>query len=87
MKFTLKDGRVLTGQQMADLDNCGCVGMHDGIPHWIHMDELFHSMNLKMLEKQSFLTSIAFAREESDRLKELLYQMNKYGVVEIQRKE
>ena len=92
MKFELTDGTILSSEEMAKLDDCGCVGMHDGIPHWIHMDNLVHSMNKPMLDRgndekldysQRLLSLLGFATEEKARLAELFYQMKKYKVARI----
>ncbi len=68
---------ILKGKFWDDLralpKDCGCI-THDG-PHFVHMQEILHEKNLKLLESQSIFAPIAFSREEIARLRELRIEL------------
>jgi hypothetical protein len=66
--------RLNTGETV-DLvhDDCECVKMHDGIPHWLHMDKTIERMNRQRLNDSISNCNLMFhwfAEAEIRRLQE-----------------
>ena len=72
MKLRLTDGTIVEAEK-----DCRCV-THEG-PHWIHMDDLWKSMNRDMLQA----SPRGFIAEECARLRQKAYDMKFYGIAEI----
>lgn len=80
MKFRMFDGSIVDA-----VKDCECV-THT-VPHWVHMDNIDHILNARLLEGGSFLGTIGFAKEEGARLRVKLFELKSRGIAEIIKEE
>ena len=65
---------LLTGEIVELPKDCGCV-IHEG-PHWLHMDDVRHDLNRRLLDT----SPMGFAIEEQARLGDKLHEMTTRGI-------
>ena len=80
MKFRMSDGSIVDA-----VKDCEC-GTHT-VPHWVHMDSIDKNLNKRLLEKGSFLGTLAFTENELVRLRVKSSELKSRGIDEIIKEE